>query len=74
MTTNTDPKFTAILRNASQYRSLETAARIALGSQKPAVVVAGDNGKFWVVTVREADYLEKCGYEVMSAFELYLGK
>ena len=53
-----------IIKYARRSSKLETAKRIASRFIKPAVVVLGDDGYYWIVTIGEAQALERAGYEI----------
>lgn len=55
----------SIIKYARRCNSLEAARSIAKRFIKPAVVVMGDDGYFWIVTMGEGQVLERVGYEIV---------
>jgi hypothetical protein len=62
----------AKLINSSQvckFSSFGLAQEFAYRTQKPHLILHGDDGKFWVTTLRVASLLESAGYE-MGVFQM----
>lgn len=54
----------SLTKNAPvKFNSLSTANSFVNNAIKPIAVMMGDDNKFWVVTMADAQRLEKAGYE-----------
>lgn len=51
-----------IIRRAAKFSSIDAAWNWASYSEKPAWVVVGDVGQYWVVRPVDAARLERAGY------------
>ncbi len=49
-----------------KFSSLSLAMSFKERCEKLYAIVLGDDGKFWVTTLREAQELEALGYEVVN--------
>ena len=58
-------KLERILKQVRKFNSFENARSASHRFIKPARVLMGDDGRYWVTTIGEASILEKAGYEIV---------